>query len=465
MSKNVKINGTTYSGVSSVSLPLADGSGNVLFRENSEVINTPTAALSVTANGTYNVTNYASAVVSVASSSSVSLQSKSVTPSASAQTVTADSGYTGLFSVTVAAVQTQSKSVTPSTSAQTVTADTGKYLSQVTVAAVSGSPVLSALSVSPTTMTVANGSTSDTVKGNLTAMSGTYTLSGYTGTLSADLTAYISSVTVSGTMPAAGNTAAMTVSYGGKSAVVSVTMEAAASTEPQVTVTQSGTGYSIEELNGATSGTVEAKSGFLELVVNITSGYTSDGTFTVTKNGETLTSGVTVSGDDSSGYALSVSGLSDGDGITVALTTTKSSSTTVTSSAGTGSNSTGSWSNTLAITQETAVTGTINKITITMNDSLSSSANVNNLYNCNLTKNSSGNWEGTVRVVSNKANDDGWRNFVSGEYAIVTISDGKVTQVVVPHTYINENLPSFSARFMYDIDGVSPSYNVTVECV
>lgn len=91
-----------------------------------------------------------------------------------------------------------------------------------------------------------------------------------------------------------------------------------------VTVTQSGDGFSIEELSGATSGTVEISSGLLELVIKVKSGYASSGVFTVTKNGETLTAGTgyLVTGNDTDGYALSVSGCTDGDNVTVHLSTT-----------------------------------------------------------------------------------------------------------------------------------------------
>lgn len=449
MSKSIKINGATYNGVPSVAIPLADNSGEALFRDASEVIDTPTATKSITANGEYDVTNFAKIAVAV-SGEAPTLQSKSVTPGTSEQTVTPDSGYDGLSQVTVGAVQVQEKTVTPGTSAQTVTPDAGKYLSKVTVGAVAGEPVLSALGVSPTAVTVPAGTAADGIKSYLTAMSGTYALTGYTGTLTKDLTSAIGSATVSGTMPTAGNTSAMTISYGGKSAIVSVTMEAAAPTLTGLSATYTG-------------GAVAAGTTLSQLTEVVKATY-SDGTTSAA-----LTKGTdyTLSGTLTAGQAntVTVTGAGTYAGFTTSFSVTVEGAAAVTNSSATGSNSTGAWQRELTVAQETALTGDINKITIVMNDDLISSANNNNLYNCNLTKNASGNWEGSVRVVNNRNNASGWKNFVEGTYATVTISSGKVTKIAIPYTYMSESLPNFNARFMFDKDGISPSYYVTVESV
>lgn len=63
------------------------------------------------------------------------LQEKTVDATTTSQTVSPDENYAGLSSVTVNAIQTQTKSTTPSASAQTISADAGKYLTSVTVAA------------------------------------------------------------------------------------------------------------------------------------------------------------------------------------------------------------------------------------------------------------------------------------------------------------------------------------------
>ena len=66
MSKNVTVNGVDYTGVSQVQLPTTAG-GTALFKDVDE-ITTPSGSVTITENGTHDVTNYAQAVVSVASS-------------------------------------------------------------------------------------------------------------------------------------------------------------------------------------------------------------------------------------------------------------------------------------------------------------------------------------------------------------------------------------------------------------
>ena len=276
--------GVLHQDVPSVEMPAnaAKTIYNKFIAEN-DVPATPEGELKVTQNGTYDVTNYAKVAVAV---------------SGEAPTL-------------------QSKIVTPSTSVQTVTPDSGKYLSKVTVRAVSGEPVLSALDISPTTVTVPAGTAADGIKSYLTAMSGTYTLTGYTGTLTKDLTSAIGSATVSGTMPTPGNTSTMTISYGGKSAIVSVTMEAAAPTLTGLSATYTG-------------GTVAAGTTLSQLTEVVKATY-SDGTTSAA-----LTKGTdyTLSGTLTAGQAntVTVTGAGTYAGFTTSFSVTVEEAATTTHS-------------------------------------------------------------------------------------------------------------------------------------
>ena len=154
----------------------------------------PQGTKTISQNGTgIDVSAYASVDVSVSGGGGGTYQTKSVTPTTSSQTVTPDSGYDALSSVTVAAIPSQyivpsgsieitsngtvdvtaktsavvsvqpvlqSKNVTPTESAQTVTPDTGKDgLSSVSVGAISSTYVGTGISRKSSSDLTASGAT------------------------------------------------------------------------------------------------------------------------------------------------------------------------------------------------------------------------------------------------------------------------------------------------------------------
>lgn len=136
MSQDIKLVGN-WTGVSGIHLETTGG-GLVKFTDTSPT----TATDSDVAEGKIYFGADGTQRTGTGGSPTITLQAKtkSYTPTTTAQseTVGPDAGYDGLSSVTVnvGAIQTESKSATPSESAQTITPSSGKYLSSVSVGAI-----------------------------------------------------------------------------------------------------------------------------------------------------------------------------------------------------------------------------------------------------------------------------------------------------------------------------------------
>ena len=155
--------------------------------------------LSITTNGTKDVTNYANVDVNVGSS--INNQDKSVTPTESEQSITADAGYTGLGTVTVDAVSdtyvgsriVRRSSTDLTTSGATVSVPSGYYAENASKTITSGSAT-APVSISGTAATVSTGTNTLTLSKTVSitpTVSAGYVSSGTAGNSAVSLTANV----------------------------------------------------------------------------------------------------------------------------------------------------------------------------------------------------------------------------------------------------------------------------------
>lgn len=187
MAKNITVAGASYPSVPAIEVPITGG-GTAKFYD-------CTGSISITANGEVDVVGLESVNVNVQGGADPTLQSKSVTPTESEQTVTADAGYDGLSDVKVGAVSSTyvgsavtrkaAATVTPTESEQTAVASGVYTTGAVKVGAISNTYVGSAVAKKSSTDLSASGATVTAPAGYYAASASKSVASGTAGTPSA----------------------------------------------------------------------------------------------------------------------------------------------------------------------------------------------------------------------------------------------------------------------------------------
>lgn len=168
----------------------------------------------------YLVANLAEAIDTIPEATEPTLQSKTVTPSESAQTVKPDTGYDGLSQVSVGAIsktyvgsgvtKQAAKTITPSTSSQTAVASGVYTTGAVTVGAIPSTYVKPTATKAATTYTP---STSNQTIAAGTYCSGTQTIKGDANLVAGNIKSGVSIFGVAGTVEEGEDVTAETETY------------------------------------------------------------------------------------------------------------------------------------------------------------------------------------------------------------------------------------------------------------